>query len=67
MQPVATSAALTLNSDFPESFVNGFISLGVADQPLLPTSPSSIFIVQIPLPPYLPGEPSVHTPGLAGP
>ena len=35
MQPVGTSAALTLNSDFPESVVNGFLSVGVAEQPLL--------------------------------
>ena len=35
MQPIGTSASLTLNSDFPQSVVNGFLSLGVADQPLL--------------------------------
>ena len=35
MQPIGTSAALTLNSNLPESVVNGFPSIGVADQPLL--------------------------------
>jgi len=35
MRPIGTSAALTLNSNFPESVVNGFPSIGVADQPLL--------------------------------
>ncbi|HTR99368.1 MAG TPA: hypothetical protein VML00_06420 [Bacteroidota bacterium] len=30
MQPIGTSAALTLNSGFPESVLNGFLSIGVS-------------------------------------
>ena len=30
MQPIGTPAALTLNSGFPESVLNGFLSIGVS-------------------------------------